>query len=69
MIKYRELITNHVLLYRRFTYVEPDKKILEHFSRRWSSYDGSNIPIILQYMPLVGQTFILIVVKNDRNLT
>ena len=51
------LLTNHILLYTRLTYVKPYQNILEHFSRKYSSDNWSNGPIRLQYMPLIGQTF------------
>ena len=51
------LLTNHILLYTRLTYVEPYQNILEHFSRKCSSGDWYNEPIRLHYLPLYGQTF------------
>ena len=30
----RELLTKHIVLYRRSTYIEPDKNILEHFCKK-----------------------------------
>ena len=51
------LLTNHIVLYTHLTYVKPYQNILKHFARKCSSDNWSNGPIILQYLPLYGQTF------------
>ena len=50
-IQYRVLLTNHIELYARLTYFEPTKISYNLFARKCISYDWSNVPISLQYMP------------------
>ena len=55
--KYIVLLTNHILLYTRLTYVKPYKNILERFSQKCSYDDWYNGPIRLQYIPIYGHNF------------